>query len=256
MQKKPIWRIFMWVVFIFLAFFIFVGMYFLNTGFGKCYLVNYTNFIQNDKNMFISPKMPKFLYPTLQNIIKQAKKRNAEFWGEFTATPTIIFCANAEEYKYFGAMPQAPAMVYMSFLGAYIVVQPDGADVDVIAHEYCHAELQKRIGWWRKSMQIPAWFDEGLALQLDYRYPNNTNDNSYKNYKNKWNSLTENGKFAPKLDELTNISGFFKGNFKPNIAYLTSGMYVKKWLEKNGKNAILDFVEKINQGKDFKKAFE
>ncbi len=256
MIKKKIRKRFLWIIGVFLAFFLFVSIYFLNTGIGKCYLVGNSNFVKNDKNVFISPKMPKSLYPTIQDIVKKAKQRNTEFWGEFTATPIIIFCANLEEYKYFGAMPQAPAMVYMSFLGAYIVVQVDGTDLDVIAHEFCHAELQKRVGWWRKSMQIPAWFDEGLALQLDYRYPNNTNDTSYENYKNRWNVLTENGKFAPKIEELTNISGFFNGKYKPNIAYLTSGMYVKKWLEEKGKNAIHDFVKKINDGNDFKKAFE
>lgn len=200
--------------------------------------------------------MPKSLYMVLEGVIAEAKARNMDFWGEFTATPVVIFCADMEEYAQFTNAPQAPAMVYMSWLGAYIVAQPDGANVDVIAHEYCHAQLQKKLGWWKKYTQIPAWFDEGLALQLDYRYPNSTQDNSPENYTKIWNNRTKHGKNAPKLKELVKISQFFNNKYSPNIAYLTAGFYVSNWLEKVGKKGFLECMEKIKSGKDFDKVIK
>ncbi len=240
-----------WALLIFIGLCIFVVVYFLNTGLGKCYTIGYSNFIKKPNNVFISPKMPKSLHHILEYMVVQARKRNADFWGEVTDTPTIIFCANIEEYNHYGIMPQALAMVYMSPFGAFIVVKPDGANLDVIAHEYCHAELQKRIGWWKKQRQIPAWFDEGLALQLDYRYPNNEQDVSYQAYKKKWDTVTENGKFAPKISELTEVSNFFSGKYLVTTAYLTSGLYVAKWLEKEGKEGLKKFIQEIKAGKDF-----
>jgi len=49
-----------------------------------------------------------------------------------------------------------------------VYIGPKGLNVDVMAHGIAHAEIKHRTGldqWHR----VPAWFDEGLATQVDLR---------------------------------------------------------------------------------------
>ena len=41
--------------------------------------------------------------------------------------------------------------------------------IDVTAHELVHAELAQRLGFWTRTVKLPVWFDEGIAVQLDRR---------------------------------------------------------------------------------------
>jgi hypothetical protein len=47
---------------------------------------------------------------------------------------------------------------------------PEGQNIDVIAHEYMHAEVHHRVGWLNYSLNVPIWFMEGLATLVDFRY--------------------------------------------------------------------------------------
>ena len=50
-----------------------------------------------------------------------------------------------------------------------VFIGPKGRSVDVVAHELVHAEVFERVGPWARATQLPVWFDEGLAMQVDYR---------------------------------------------------------------------------------------
>ncbi|MEH6422549.1 hypothetical protein [Pseudomonas sp. CGJS7] len=50
-----------------------------------------------------------------------------------------------------------------------VVIGPQGRNVDVLAHELMHAELADRVGFLTRLRAIPVWFDEGVAMQVDYR---------------------------------------------------------------------------------------
>lgn len=54
---------------------------------------------------------------------------------------------------------------------SYVVISPNGLDVDVTAHELTHAELHYRLydGKILPKTILPIWFDEGVATQNDYR---------------------------------------------------------------------------------------
>ena len=49
------------------------------------------------------------------------------------------------------------------------MVGPKGQNADVVAHELMHAEIADRVGYWGRFTQLPVWFDEGLAMQVDFR---------------------------------------------------------------------------------------
>lgn len=54
-------------------------------------------------------------------------------------------------------------------LPSILVLGEGGANVDVIAHEWAHAEFAERVGVLTRTYRYPTWFDEGLAMQVDLR---------------------------------------------------------------------------------------
>ena len=51
-----------------------------------------------------------------------------------------------------------------------LAIGQQGQNVDVVAHELMHAEIAERVGFWNRATKLPVWFDEGLAMQVDFRH--------------------------------------------------------------------------------------
>ncbi|CAN7367454.1 hypothetical protein LJR129_002195 [Acidovorax sp. LjRoot129] len=93
--------------------------------------------------------------------------RISRFYGTPQATPIVVFWdrstwlgkLNLNEY----------ASTHMLGTRVCVFVGPKGRSVDVVAHELVHAEVFERVGPWARATQLPVWFDEGLAMQVDYR---------------------------------------------------------------------------------------
>lgn len=204
----------------------------------------------------MSPGTPAKSVVKHKEVIGQAIERLEKFWGEMKSNPVLILCQNRDEFKLYGSDLGTPAMIQMTPFGSYIVIQPEGINVDVISHELCHAELLKRVGWYHKITKVPAWFDEGLALMLDYRYPD-AKGHSYEDYQTKWEKYTQKGKKTIPLEELTYIHDFFCGdNYRTYLAYLIAGREVKRWLQKVEKEGVLQFIQELRQGKSFQQAYQ
>jgi hypothetical protein len=141
-------------------------------------------------------------------------------------------------------------------LGTYVVISPQGLNVDVISHEMCHAELTHRLGWLTMSRKIPQWFNEGIALMVDYRYPDKGVDNTYENYLRKWQQTSMQGQIHVSLQDLETVESFYRGdNFWVNLAYLRSGLEVSKWLEKVEQQGLLDLTQALQSGASFEEAW-
>ena len=97
----------------------------------------------------------------LQAMVRQARRRVAEFFGPLRADPIVVACLTSQCVKLFGD-DKASAVAY----GWYAIkLLPSGQSVAVAAHELAHAELHRRVGlggFIRTS--VPMWFDEGLAV--------------------------------------------------------------------------------------------
>ncbi len=221
-----------------------------------CHFVKYSSFKEYPEQVYVSPRMPQELVPSIQLIIKEAKQRNREFWNSLRSKPTFIFCVDDDEFGKFGKNYGTPAMVHLTLQGVFIIVKPDGVNVDVISHELCHAELFERVGWYAKIHKIPAWFDEGLALHLDYRYPGN-GGNHYEDYQKKWLIYTRQGKDSLVLKDLEQIDNFFRADqHHTNLAYLTSGREVARWFDKVGAAGLKTLIKEVGSGADFKKTYQ
>lgn len=226
----------------------------------KCYWVKYSNFqkIKHNENIYISPTITPKMIHILEERLKKAKERVKNFWGTRQANPFIIFCATESEFQYFGMKKfEVPALTHMTAWGSFIVVKPDGMTVDIIAHELMHAEILTRLGWYIKSREIPAWFDEGLALQVDYRYPfPSKNPASLEDYEQEFYKYRH---ILPKnpLQKLQSIQDFYQKMTNTHVAYLISGREIKRWLSKhNDKKYLIDFLNSLKNGKKFSEAYE
>jgi hypothetical protein len=172
-----------------------------------------------------------------------AKRRVAETFGATRAAPVIVMGSTAALRRLFpGASPYA-STVYIPFRSC-VIVGPEGHDIDILAHEGLHAELHYRVGHWYRLTQIPTWFDEGLAMQVDYReryawspQSGAVNSGSVK----RWTSRTQ----------------FFSGDDATLTRhYAMAKEEVRLWLQKVGHHRLYDFLDRIRLGEEFVEMYE
>ncbi|NJL13348.1 MAG: hypothetical protein HC913_10325 [Microscillaceae bacterium] len=221
-----------------------------------CYALPYSSFRTPYADTYISPKIPPSLHPLLFKMVQTARKRVHHFWGSTKARPVLVFCADEAEFAYFGRNYGTPAMVNLNPLGTYIIVLPDGANIDVLSHEISHAELYSRLGWYTKMRQIPAWFDEGLALMVDYRYPGGGKAHQHADYRKKLLELGLPGSRPIGLSELRQIEDFFaRDTYHTHRAYLTAGQELSRWLDQVKVKGLLQLIDSLKAGKDFMQVY-
>src|SRR6218665_788405 len=150
----------------------------------RCSFVRYDHFIALQPNVYAATTSTVKQQDSLKKYIKIAKKRVEDFWGSQQGHATIIFCDDIEEYQKYSRTSDGAGSTIGTPVGSWIVLNKDGFNADVIAHEMSHNELMTRIGWWKTKTKIPTWFDEGVALMLDYRFVD-TQDSvqRYKDYR-------------------------------------------------------------------------
>ncbi|MBT33101.1 MAG: hypothetical protein CMO01_25865 [Thalassobius sp.] len=224
------------------------GIFFINQI--RCIMVSYsgTGLREVDNGIYVDPEMDDIEVQLLLLNIEQSRDRVSLFFDSITASPTIIAGPSKDIMKKYGANLRSPGMNHITFLGTYIVLGPGGLNRDVISHELVHSELVSRVGWVNRETKIPTWFDEGLALMLDYRYANSDA---------MWMMLTSNGKNAPELPELANMHDFMRYTEKsPFFSYVTSMREVSRWWNIVGLEGFNEFSELLKQGYSFEEAYQ
>jgi hypothetical protein len=206
----------------------------------RCYLVRWSDLDQIAPNVYVGPDMPESQRQTLLSSLADAKTRVATLYGEYTANPVIIAGHTMEVMNtYGGSSDNRAGRAYLTPIAAFIVLGPDGlAGVeDVLPHELAHVEFSARIGHGNRG-KIPAWFDEGLAVQFDDRYS-----------ESEWRTRTDNGRTAPALDQIGVIThdDWFK--------YATAKHEVRRWLDVVGQEGFWAFLQSIRNGAGFQEAY-
>lgn len=231
------------------AFFLFVltmlaGIYYRPL---QCTFISLSEYESKLAGVYTAPGLSVEQLAALSVAIDSARGRVAWMFGDVQAYPLIIAGHTQETMNRFGGALGGPGMNHRMPWGAYIVLGPEGLNTDVIAHELVHAELMARLGWWKRESQIPAWFDEGLALIPDYRY----------RYSGPiWAMLTVGGRFAPSLQELANMKQFMQiSQRSPYLSYYTSMVEVKRWLRIVGWEGMHQLLAAVRQGEDFHRAY-
>ncbi|MPV85690.1 hypothetical protein [Ostreibacterium oceani] len=104
------------------------------------------------------------------NLISEARQRVTDYYGEPLANPKILFVSDDEEATKLNLPKGIPGVAYLTPWESYIILDANKIGIDVVAHELVHAEILARLGYLKRTMEIPTWFDEGAALQVDFRH--------------------------------------------------------------------------------------
>ncbi len=206
-------------------------------------LIDYSNF-KNDGRLYFSPDISQNKIDTIKYLIEKASLRIAGFWGQKTCSPKFIYCNNEIDFKKYGSPYSVPAITHLK-LGSYIVLSNGGIDLDIIAHEMAHAEFYERIGFYNWSFKIPKWFDEGLAMQNDYRnyYSEDTLKVRSDNYKN-----------LPGVKNFKKDNQFNDGSREEiMLNYMEAKHVVRNWYSKK---KLQKLIVDLNSGNSFIEAFK
>ena len=205
-------------------------------------LVDYSDF-KKDGRLYFNPTTSQNKVDTLKSFIEFASLRVANFWGLKTCNPKFIYCETDEDFKKFGSPYSVPALTHIKFC-SYIVISSQGVDLDIISHELSHSEFYNRIGFYNWTFKIPRWFDEGLAMQNDYR--NYYSEDTLK-------KRTDNFKNFPDVKKLKTGKEFDEADLdKIMLNYMAAKHEVKIWYTKQRLDKL---INDINAGKTFEEAF-
>lgn len=199
----------------------------------------------------------------LRTHVLHARDRIRHFWGDRRGRAVLIYCPQQADYEQYCAGGEGAGCSIGTPWGAsYLILGPEGNNADVIAHELCHDELFARLGWWRVKRQIPQWFNEGLALMVDYRFsspalwehPDSTQTNSP--------GFDDEGRMPyahhPMLGlaDLETTREFFGGDYSHvMLAYQTAADEVSRWLATVGRAGVPALTDAVGNGDDFSGAY-
>jgi len=132
-----------------------------------CALVSFSGLAQMDNGALVGSNRSADDRARLSDLTTQARNRIEHTYGTPRAQPVLAFFGPAERLGPFKMNPYGST----AFVGsrACVLVGGQGENLDVIAHELMHAELFERVGYWRRWVAVPTWFDEGVAMQVDHR---------------------------------------------------------------------------------------
>lgn len=205
-------------------------------------LIDYSNF-EKDGRFYFNPSTAQDKVDKAKLFIETASLRVGNFWGQKTSNPKFIYCETLEDFKKFGSPYPVPALTHIKFC-SYIVISNQGVDLDIISHELSHSEFYNRIGFYNWTFKIPRWFDEGLAMQNDYR--NYYSEETLK-------KITGDFKNLPDVKLLRTGKQFDEGGIdKVMLNFMAAKHEVKNWYTRE---KLQKLIKDINSGKSFEEAF-
>lgn len=193
-----------------------------------------------------------------------ARDRIRRFWGNQRGGAVLVYCSRQADYEQYCVGGEGAGCSLGTPWGtAYLVLGPEGNNADVIAHELCHDELFTRLGWWRVKRQIPQWFNEGLALMVDYRFSSPSvweqPDSSAENLSSlPWPPYPMPHAPNPmlKLTDLETTRDFFGGDYwHTMLAYRTAAQEVAHWLSVVGRAKVAVLTDAVASGDAFSEAY-
>ena len=183
----------------------------------------------------------------LLEMIEQAKDRVRTFFGDvrFQDETIFIICDDEKLTRKLGE-DHGTVIFYFPSETHYICISDEYLELDILAHEITHAELHTRLSA-EAQKAIPTWFDEGIALQNDYRE---------KYSEAQWTQQTDNGKNAVALEDMDTPAEFYAGEAEDRrFRYLNAKHELDVWMTSHGQQGLLELLKKLNDGADFNTAY-
>lgn len=216
------------------------GFYIKSPELFNCLTVNFSgDFSELKENLFISNDTPRLLKDSIISVLEKADKRVCKFWNTSvrSGNPVFIFCCSKNILSSYNKNNRIAT--YKTPFKCYVVFYKDCIDPDMLSHELLHTELCSRTGFFR-NLDLPVWFDEGLAMQVDYR----------KEYsEEKYNELKDSIKMKIDLSRISEPADFYSGNFYYH--FILAKHEVSEWLKDISRQDLDNFFDSIEEGKDF-----
>lgn len=171
----------------------------------------------------------------------ESRERIANTFGEPKAKPILVYFSRPDGFGPF----KLNAFGSTQFIGSRtcVMIGPEGQNIDVVAHELMHAEIHERAGFWNRFMKIPTWFDEGLAMQVDFRP--------------KYLLAAEDAHAIDEVRQLTSFSSFFNGGEKVVVSnYAKARVLVADWIAKVGKASVYQQLHQLRDGQSVEEAIQ
>ena len=113
-----------------------------------------------------------------------------------------------------------------------------GRNIDIVAHELMHAEIADRLGYWHRLTKLPIWFDEGLAMQVDFRPHYNLRNGTESKSANVRKLWSAREFLVPDIKSLTENYAFAKAE-------------VALWVAAVGNKSVYSQLERLRDGDPF-----
>lgn len=220
----------------------------------NCEIIRFSGFLQIENRVFTSPDIKSSQLKKIKRIVSAAEMRVDSFYSGKQSRPTIIICSNPQQYeKYCNSSEGAGCSLGTPWGSSFIILNAEEINVDVTSHEMSHIELLTRLGWLKTVMQVPQWFNEGVALMLDRRFVNNPDaKGKYFEYMDEWLYYTRGGQEILELENIKSVKEFFSGNPQyVMLAYMTSGLEISYWLAQTDNTGLHQFIKLMNEGQSF-----
>lgn len=176
----------------------------------------------------------------IHDLLAAARERIGTAFGAPRAKPIVVFLQDEEDFWPL----KLNAHGSTNFVGnrTCVIVGPNGRSVDVVAHELMHAELADHVGYWRRLTEVPTWFDEGIAMQVDFRprYDFSLAKPANTDY----------------VRKLGTTQAFFQSGGNELVQNYASAKYeVAHWLSGIGMKNLYQRLERIQNGEQFDSVF-
>jgi hypothetical protein len=130
----------------------------------RCMLIGFSNF-KKQQNIYYRNDVSAGTVQQLLHLKTIAEKKVQAFWKDSRyINYKLIYCNSDVDYNKYEREGALPGVANLK-MGVYVIIPGNMHDVNILSH----AVLYKKIGWYNLYFKIPAWFDEGLAMQVDDR---------------------------------------------------------------------------------------
>ncbi len=185
-----------------------------------------------------------------QQLLAVAQQQLARVMGGVSSHPTHVFCFSDTCYQRFGGGTSKAK----AFADWRTLIGPAGLSTAYVAHEWWHAELYHRLGFWA-ARKVPRWFDEGVAVWV-------SDDPLFGEAM--YQRVLAQGITPPALKELETFADFNAavGRYgdhlwasKPadsvTVVYPTAAHEVRRWLAMVGVTGLRTLVDGLARGEVF-----
>jgi hypothetical protein len=224
----------------------------------NCEIIRLSGFHQLRADVFVSPGLSAASFRNVLRDVRKAEARVDSFYMGKVSRPAIIICTSPDEYKkYCSSTEGAGCSLGTPWGSSFIVLNLQEMNVDVISHEMSHIELLSRVGWWKTTMDVPQWYNEGLALMLDQRFVSNRDSiGRYVDYLDEWSYYTKGGQEILELENIRTVKDFFSGDQRHvMLAYMSAGLEVSYWLYHSGEGSVDQLIKGLRAGGKFEDVY-